>query len=69
MPMGMIELYIAYLIYDATFFLSSKEIFAQWRFIDSITKAWYKDQDIPLYVYEVGNKGPKEIKKIIEEDI
>lgn len=60
-------LYSAF-INDATLFLSSKELFAQWKFTDAIINAWKEDDNIPLYTYQKGSDGPQEIFELVKKD-
>lgn len=48
---------------DQTFFNDSKEVEAQWAFVDPLIKMRKKP-----YLYKVGSWGPKEADKLIEED-
>ncbi len=57
------------MINDASLFLSSDELFSQWRFADSILHTWKKSRrKIPLYTYTTGSAGPVEALQLLEKD-
>ena len=51
---------------DATLFARGDSVEASWEFIDSILKAWEKDDSIPIYGYPAGTWGPENIDELIE---
>lgn len=65
---------ILFSIFDnnATLFLSSDELFAQWKFIDSIITLWKNNNNnnnIPIFSYPCGSDGPKEVSKLFDSGV
>lgn len=52
---------------DQTLFTSSQEVEAQWKITTPILKSWQKTNQ-PVYIYEPGTWGPKEVDEFIKRD-
>lgn len=52
---------------DQMLFNRSDELQSSWGFITEVLTSW-KNNQFPLYVYEVGTWGPEEAVKLIEKD-
>jgi len=51
---------------DQRLFISSAEIEAAWKFVDSVSSKW--QTSLPLYTYQPGSNGPKEAEEFMQKE-
>lgn len=50
---------------NQTYFVRDDEIFAAWKWIDGVRKAW-SEAELPMQTYTAGGKGPNAAEKLLE---
>jgi len=55
------------MIGDSTLYARADAVKASWKFVDPILQAWQNNPDIPLYQYNCGTWGPKEVDNLFDE--